>query len=117
MSHDRYVIITVVYEPLLTYGRSLEWIAPELRDAGLTMVEELNGGPSPSRTWAGVVHRPAFNRFADAWRLGGAAEKPVLVVTNEGRQLPGFSHTLDGMNWEAGGASPIVYVCVEVARI
>ena len=51
-----------------------------------------------SRTWAGIVDGPTFKRFADAWHLNDAP----------------CGRTFDGMNWEIGGQSPIVYVSVDV---
>lgn len=107
MAHDRYITIKVAYDSHPSYGRSLEWIAPELSDANLTLIEDRIDGPRPSRTWAGAVDESTFKRFADAWHLDHATgEKSPTTSTR--------TYTLDGMNWESGGKSPIVYVSVRV---
>jgi hypothetical protein len=99
MGHDRYITIKVAYDSHSSYGRSLQWIAPELNEAGLNLIEDRRHDPRPSRTWAGAVDEDTFRRFADAWRLDHEVDD---------------TFTLDGMNWEVGGASPVVYVCVHI---
>ena len=80
------------------------------------MTEDHVAEPSPSRTWAGIVDRPTFERFADAWQqLHAEADEPSAVTEHE--HLATHIYTVDGMNWEAGGESPIVYVTVEVAVV
>jgi len=101
MAHPRHIAISVRYDRHPKYGRSLAWIAPELRDAGLEMTDDQVDQTTPSRSWAGVVDGPAFERFAEAWRLDRADSTPRTYV-------------FDGMNWETAGGSPIVYVVVEV---
>ena len=99
MAQDRYITIKVAYDSHPSYGRSLEWVAPELSEADLTVIEDRMEDPSPSRTWAGPVDEAAFKRFADAWHLD-----PEIDDT----------YTFDGMNWESGGESPIIYVRLDV---
>jgi hypothetical protein len=112
MTEDRYVVIRVAYDRHTSYGRSLAWVVAELRDAGLTLTEDHSAGPSPSRTWEGFVDGATFRRFADAWAL---RDKPYELTAGF---VPGVGHltmhafTFDGMNWEMGGDSPIVYVSV-----
>ncbi len=65
----RYITITVRYDRKPRCGRSLGWIAPELKDSALTMTEDRLDDPTPSRTWAGLVDGPTYERFAEAWRL------------------------------------------------
>lgn len=108
MLGDRFLTITAVYDRHPSYGRTLDWLAPELTDARLPMTEDRSEDErSPSRTWAGTVHKPIFERFAAAWRLPDEGEDrlagPVAHV-----------YALDGMNWETGGESPIVCVSVSV---
>ena len=104
MLADRYITITVAYEPGASKRPALEWTAPELEDAGLALIEE-HSDPLPSRTWGGVVDGPTFERFADAWL-------PDELTDN---RSPGTqSYTFDGLNWEVGGESPIVYVTIHV---
>ncbi len=114
MSDARHVTIRVQYDPQVRYGRCLEWVAPELRDAGLVLTENHLGGSAPSRTWRGVVDGPTYERFAAAWRLEGMLGEPAPDTANEEHGPRTRACTLDGMNWEAGGESPIVYVSVQV---
>ena len=51
MVNPRHITITVRYDGRPSrYGRSLEWIAPELKDSALTITEDQLDGPTPSRT-------------------------------------------------------------------
>ena len=111
MLGDRYVILEVAYEPELKYGRSLQWVAPELNDAGLIMTEDHTNESRPSRTWEGIVDGATFTRFARAWNID--SETDPGTPTETGRALRDY--TFDGMNWEADGESPIVYVAVHVS--
>jgi hypothetical protein len=114
---DRYVVIRAAYERHLRYGRSLEWIAPELREAGLTMAEDRADEPACSRTWAGIVDGATFERFADAWRLDAKPHDRTLSLVTDAGDLDMRAYTFDGMNWEAGGESPIVYVSLLVGVV
>ena len=111
MSDTRYVTIRVQYDQQARYGRSLNWVAPSSRDAGLVLTDDRLGGSAPSRTWRGVVDGPTYERFAAAWRLEGMLGEPA-PDTEHGAGTRAC--TLDGMNWEAGGESPIVCVSVRV---
>ena len=44
------------------------------------MTEDHAAQPSPSRTWAGIVDRPTFERFANAWQLHAEADEPSAVT-------------------------------------
>jgi hypothetical protein len=110
---DRFLIIKVTYDRHPECAQSLESIAPELKDAGLSLIEDHTDGPSPSRTWAGIVHAPMFERFADAWQLHDETNEPTLG--NADRHPTMRAQTLDGMNWEPDGGSPIAYVTLHVA--
>jgi hypothetical protein len=114
VTSDHYIVITVAYDGHPGYGRFLEWVAPELRDAGLTMTEDHNNEPTPSRTWAGIVDGPTFDRFADAWHLEAQPHGPASDRMTQAGYPAARSYTFDGMNWETGGKSPIVYVSVLV---
>ncbi len=116
MSDARYVAIRVQYDQQARYGRSLEWVAPELRYAGLALTEDRVdiGGSAPSRTWRGVVDGPTYERFATAWRQEAMLGEAAPDTANEEQGARTRACTLDGMNWEADGESPIVYVSVRV---
>jgi hypothetical protein len=111
MPDPRYVTITVQYERELTYGRSLEWVAPELKNSALTMTEDNLDEPTPYRTWAGLVDGPTYENIAEVWRLPKDTDE-----TNPRRTTNRITHSyvLDGMNWEAGNESPMVCVSLQV---
>lgn len=116
MGNPHYVTITVHYDRQPRYGRSLQWIAPELKDSAVTMTEDHLGDPTPSRTWAGLVDGPMYERFAEAWRLPEDTDETDSQSACDDRDLVTHSYTLDGMNWEVGNASPIVCVSLQVMR-
>lgn len=108
MLGPRHITVTVQYERHPRYGRSLEWIAPELEGAPMTMTEDRIGEQTPSRTWEGTVDARTYERFARAWRLPEGSSDEAE---------PGaLQYTLDGMNWEEHGKSPIVFAVVRVRR-
>ena len=115
MTDDRFIVIAVAYDRHPGYGRSLDWIAPELSDAGLSLIEDHTDGASPSRTWAGAVDEPTFERFADAWGLHDETDEPPPTGADGHPAM--HTYTLDGMNWEARGESPIVSATVHILVI
>ena len=115
MLDPRYITITVQYDRDPRYGRSLGWIAPELKNSTLTLTDDDIAGPRPSRTWAGMVDGPTFKRFARAWRLPRQITGTTPPVTDDPDRVA-RTYTIDGMNWEAGGISPIVCVSIQVTR-
>jgi hypothetical protein len=110
----RYITITVRYDREPKYGRSLEWIAPELKGSALTLTEDHLADPRPARTWAGLVDGPTYEQFAKAWRLPKDAPETNARTPRDDRELATDTYTLDGMNWETGNQSPIVYVSLQV---
>ena len=116
MVNPRYITITVRYDRQPRYGRSLQWIAPELKDSALTMTEDQLDDPTPSRTWAGLVDGPTYERFAEAWRLPKDTDETTSQTAGDDRELVTHSYTLDGMNWEAGNESPIICVSLQVMQ-
>jgi hypothetical protein len=110
----QHIAITARYEPRTSYGTSLGWIAPELRGAGLALIEDRLGDPMPSRTWAGSLDGRTFERFAKSWRLPRKNEHGGATKLDDCNDMASYKHTYDGMNWEVGGESPIISVSVEV---
>ncbi|HTT30504.1 MAG TPA: hypothetical protein VMG37_18960 [Solirubrobacteraceae bacterium] len=109
---DRFIILRVAYERPAARAASLEWIAPELKDAGLTLIEDNRDGWNPSCEWAGLVDRAKFDRLAAAWHLYDENDPPA---SDDASGQPMMQvHTLDGMNWETGGESPILSVTVHL---
>ena len=96
MTEGRFIILTVAYERCVGRGPSLEWIAPELKDAGLSLIEDSHNGWNPSIRWAGVVDGPTFDRFADAWHLHHENDQPASGNADGYPTM--HAHTLDGMN-------------------
>jgi hypothetical protein len=116
MVDPRYITFTVQYDREPKYGRSLEWIAPELKNSALTMIEDHLDDPAPSRTWAGIVNGQTYEQFAKSWLLPTDADDTGAPTASRDRDLAVRTYTLDGMNWEAGNRSPIVYVSLRVVE-
>lgn len=116
MPESHHITITVRYEPGVRYGKSLAWIAPELQDARLPLVEDHPEAPVHARTWSGAVDKSTFDRFATAWRLERSDEEFIDEGAEEWDDRVGYTRTFDGMNWETEGLSPIVSVSVRVVR-
>lgn len=87
MTGDHYVVIRVAYDRRPAYSRSLSWIAPEVRDAGLIMTEDRSDEANASRTWAGVVDGATFARFADAWWLDAKPRDRTLILATAAGDL------------------------------
>jgi hypothetical protein len=114
MSDSRHISITVHYDRLPAYGRSLGWIAPQLKNAHLILTEDHADDERPTRTWEGLLDAPTFERFARDWRLEDELHEPNAAPPTDGPDV--HTYTLDGLNWERGGESPIICVSVEVAQ-
>jgi hypothetical protein len=112
-----FIVIKAQYEPRCAYGRSLGWIAPELKDAGLTLLEDHTDDERPARTWVGVVDGPTFRHFAKAWRLNDESDRASSCHVTYNSHQAERSYVLDGMNWEIGGESPIICVSLRVFPI
>ena len=117
MTPGRYIVIRVAYDRYPSYGRSLDWIAPELRDSGLRMRAHRDDRTGPSCTWAGFVDEATFERFATAWRLDAMPHEPPFTPASQAGHAAMRAYTFDGMNWEIDGMSPIVYVSVLVDEV
>ena len=112
MIGDHCVVIGVAYDRRPAYGRFLEWIAPELRDAGLTMTEDHSDEANASRTWPGVVDGATFARFADARRLDAKPHDRTLILATEAGDLDMRAYTSIRRD-ELGGQRGIVHrLCV-----
>jgi hypothetical protein len=116
MPASHFITITVCYEPGVSHGTSLAWIAPELQDVPLRLVEDHLEAPVRARTWSGPVDESTFERFSAAWRLERSDEELTGDGTEDRHDRVGYSRTLDGMNWETEGHSPIISVSVRVVR-
>jgi len=110
----QHIAITARYEPHVSRGTSLSWIAPELRGARLALVGDHLSDPMPSRTWAGVVDEQTFARFAKSWGLQRGNNGDSASELDDDTDNTPYTQTYDGMNWELGGKSPIISVSVEV---
>ena len=107
----RYVIVEAAYEADATQTeRSLRALAPELADAGLTIITD-----SPAlRKWAGVIDDDTYARMADACALDRKPGTNLLSVTECG-ELTCHAYTWDGMEWERNGSSPVVWMRLQVS--
>ena len=55
------------------------------------------------RRWAGFIEGDTYESFVDSW--GSDA------------QLATYRHTWDGMEWESGGSSPIVWASLTATAL
>ncbi len=115
MAEPRHLYVTVQFDSQVRSARSLAWIAPELKDADLEMIDDHAEGPVRSRTWAGSVDEATFAHFVEAWHLSDVIDD--APADQGGDHRPGSqAYSVDGMNWEVEGISPIVCVSVQVDR-
>jgi len=114
MIGEQHIAITVRYEPRVSHGTSLSWIAPELKGARLALIDDHLNDPMPSRTWAGLVNERTFARFAESWGLRRGNDGGSTSELDDGAGDASYAQTYDGMNWELGGQSPIISVSVQV---
>jgi hypothetical protein len=106
----RRVILEAAYEPDAKHlPRSPEWLVPELVDAGWTLTEDT----PHSCKWAGVIDGETYARFAKGW---GLENKPGEANFGEHGDLASYSYTFDGLEWESGGSSPIVWMTLTVSE-
>jgi hypothetical protein len=110
---ERYVILVAAYEPDATdWARSPGWLVPELVDAGWTLTED-----TPDlRKWAGVIDGDTYVRFAEGWGLENKRGEANLDMPGEHGDLARYSYTSDGLEWESGGSSPIVWMGFTVSE-
>ena len=114
MAGSQHITMTVRYEPRVSYGTSLAWIAPELKDAGLALIDDHLDDPMPSRTWAGSVDSRTIERFAKSWGFPRENQVGGTPDLDDGEDMASYARTYDGMNWEVGGESPIISVSVHL---
>src|SRR5258708_5218708 len=83
----RYIILDVTFNPETEYGRELAWIAPALKDSGLTMTEDLDAGEGegeyPSRKWAGEIDSDTYDALNRDWSLDEQVPEPNLGMITE----------------------------------
>jgi hypothetical protein len=115
MPEPRYITLRVSFDSHTNSERTLRWIAPELARAGLAMTDDHMEGRVRYRTWAGSVDEATVRQLMEAWRLtdpiGGSGGE-----NDDDRQPASRAYTLDGMNWETDGRSPVVWASVEIGR-
>jgi hypothetical protein len=109
----RYVILAAAYEPdAPNCARSPGWLVPELVDAGWTLIEDT----PDSRKWAGVIDADTYAGLAEGWGLENRRSEADLSMPGEHRNLASYSYTFDGLEWESGGSSPIVWMRLTVSE-
>jgi len=106
----QHIAITARYEPHVSRGTFLSWIAPELTRARVALVGDHLSDPIPSRTWAGVVDEQTFARFAKSWGLqrgnnGDSASKlddgtdVTLAIEGDGLTIEGKRALVADLIW------------------
>jgi hypothetical protein len=113
MLQPRHIKLTVLFDSQTSAEHTLRWIAPELYRARLTMTDDHAEGTARSRTWAGTVDDVTFRRFASAWKLIDENGEPA--GKDDDRRTATTACTLDGMNWEVEGRSPVVWASVQIS--
>ena len=110
---ERYVILVAAYEPDATdWARSPGWLVPELVDVGWTLTED-----TPDlRKWAGVIDGDSYARFAEGWGLDEKRCEANLGMPGEHGDVASCSYTFDGLEWESGGYSPVVWMRLTVSE-
>ena len=109
----RYVILVAAYEAEAgDWWRTLGWLVPELVDAGLTVVEDTPG----SRKWAGAIDGDTYARFAKGWGLENKPSEANLSMPGTPVGLASYSYTFDGLEWQSGGSSAIVWMRLTVSE-
>jgi hypothetical protein len=110
---ERHVTLVAALEPGREgWAPSPGWLVPELADAGLTLTED-----SPDlRKWAGVIDGDTYTRFAAGWGLETKPSEANLGMPGEHGELARYRYTFDGLEWESGGSSPIVWVRLTVSE-
>jgi hypothetical protein len=115
---ERYIILDVEY---LTdeWGQSLGWIAPTLKDEpGLTLTEDYESeaeGCAWHRKWAGTISESTYEKLANDWNLDPEDSEPNLGMLTEYGHLESLAFDFDGMDWNAGGETPIAYASLRVS--
>jgi hypothetical protein len=147
---ERYIILDVDYRHVTDYGRSLEWLAPELKDApGLVMTEDdtesengnvycgrckrwmswldVDDEDKPCvdddghelvtlhRKWAGTIPESTYQKLVSDWSLDSDESEPNLGMLTEFGHLESLSFSFDGMDWNAGGETPIDHADLRVS--
>jgi hypothetical protein len=115
---DRYIVLDVEYEPRVSYGRSLDWLCPALKDApGLRMTEDGQNGNGlvTQRKWAGIITQGEWDALVSDWSIELADSEPNMGMITEYGHLEALAFNWGGMEWNAGGETPISYVSLYVS--
>jgi hypothetical protein len=109
----RYVTLAAAYEPDATdWVRSPGWLVPELVDARWTLIE---AAPN-SRSYAGVIDADTYARVAEGLSLERKRGEANLSTPGEHGNLASYSYTFDGLEWESGGSSPVIWMRLTVSE-
>jgi hypothetical protein len=68
------------------------------------------------RKRAGVIDGETYLRFAEGWGLENKRGEANLDMPGEHGDLASYSYTFDGLEWESGGSSPIVWMGFTVSE-
>lgn len=119
---SRYLILSVEYrytpDDPEGYGHALGWIAPKLAGSELVLTEDGESedeGGVWHRKWAGLVRDDIYDDFARDWGLEPDDSENNMGMITELGWLDSYSYDYDGMDWNAGGLTPISYVNLRVS--
>lgn len=117
---ERFIVLDVTYDRRQDYGRSLGWVAPALKDAsGLEMTEDYteddDSSEEPSRKWAGVITGAEWDALRSDWSIDEDDSEPNGGILTPFGFMESLAFNWDGMDWNVGGETPIVYVSLYVS--
>ena len=87
-----------------------------VHDAGTCDPDELEDHPYrapeeyPHRKWAGVVTGDEWAKLASDWSIDPEDSEPNLGILGPFGVIEAEAYNWDGMDWNAGGETPIAYV-------
>lgn len=67
------------------------------------------------RKWSGTISESVYQKLVSAWDLDPEDSESNLGMLTEYGHLAGLRFGFDGMDWNAGGETPIDYVSLSVS--
>lgn len=114
----RYIILDVEYSTT-EYGQSLGWIAPEIADEDELVLTEDDESEYDfatwHRKWAGPISDNSYDKLASSWSLDLDRSEPNMGMITEYGHLASLAFDFDGMDWNAGGETPICFASLRVS--
>jgi hypothetical protein len=68
------------------------------------------------RRWDGVIDADTYARVAEGLGLETRRGEANLSMSGEHGNLASYSYTFDGLEWESGGSSPVIWMRLTVSE-